>query len=140
MSEPLHSTGTTRAFRTASKVIHLIELILSIICVVGFFIAGIICIIIPLATGLLNSTVDEEVAGGALLLSTGITLVCLAVFLWIPEIIYQSIAYKQVQREGHKQFLGLAIAGGLLGDEICMVFAVIIYIFEGRLARREELE
>lgn len=139
MSEPLHSTGTTRTLRTVSKVLHIIEFVCSIICLVGFLIAGPILIVIPTVNGLLTSADEAELAGGIMLLTWGITLIALAIFLMIPYMIYEKIALEQVQKEGHKQFLPLAIVGGILGDYVNMAFAIVIYIFEGRLAKRDEL-
>ncbi|MCF0108302.1 MAG: hypothetical protein HUJ59_04830 [Bacilli bacterium] len=140
MSQPLHSNGTTRGLRIASKIIHTIDLILIIILTVGFAIAGPILIAYGFDPSFTESTLEEEQALGVTLFSFGITLLALAVFLLVPMIIYLAIARKEVGKEGHKQFLGLAIAGCIFGDYICMAFAIVIYIFEGRLARRAAIQ
>lgn len=137
MAEPLHANRTTRAFRTVCKVLHIVDLVCFIIGVVACLVAGPLCIAFSVEP--LQSGVEERIVHGTFLLSYGITAVSLGIFLCVPSIIYHAIALKQVQRESHEQFLGLTIAGFLLGDEICAVFSLITYITEGRIARREEL-
>lgn len=132
--EPLHSTGLTRTFRIVSRVILIVDLISSILCLVGFAAAGTTC----LCLRLLPEIAAEEAADISML-SCGITFLAL-IPLFIALIIYSAICLKQVKKPTHEQFLGVAIASFIFSEPAVGVFSLIIYINESRMAKIDSIQ